>query len=68
MKKEYLILEAVNEIIKEAIIHGGDAGGPYLSNEEGLEKAMDGLLALMPHDIKAGVQSSIDDFPVFYIE
>lgn len=34
------LCERVNKIIKEAIIHGGDSGGAYYDNYEGLMKAM----------------------------
>lgn len=27
-------INVINEIVKQSVIHGGDAGGAYLSNEE----------------------------------
>ena len=35
-----ILVEYVNRIIREAIKHGGDLGGPYFSNEEGLVEEM----------------------------
>lgn len=29
-------IRIINEIILEAIVHGGDSGGPYYINDEGL--------------------------------
>lgn len=45
MNKEKIMVKDVvvrhlNELIVHAIIHGGDLGGPYDSNETGLVKAM----------------------------
>lgn len=37
-------VDALNKLIDEAILHGGDAGGAYLTNREGLEKAIDNYL------------------------
>ena len=33
-------IERLNRIIHEAIIHGGDSGGAYFINDEGLTKEM----------------------------
>lgn len=33
-------IELVNRIIKEAIVHGGDDGGPYYINENGLKSSV----------------------------
>lgn len=33
-------LRLLNKIIKESIDHGGDSGGPYLTNEKDLIQAM----------------------------
>lgn len=33
-----------NNIISEAITHGGDTGGPYFVNEEGLKEAINNFL------------------------
>lgn len=35
-----VLVAHLNKIIEEAIYHGGDAGGPYCSNEEDLVEAM----------------------------
>lgn len=40
-------LDALNKLIDEAILHGGDGGGAYLTNREGLEKAIDNYLDAM---------------------
>ena len=37
-------VDALNKLIGEAILHGGDSGGAYLTNKEGLEKAIDDYL------------------------
>lgn len=37
-------VDALNKLIGEAILHGGDGGGAYLTNREGLEKAIDEYL------------------------
>lgn len=33
-------IELLNDVIAAAIDHGGDAGGPYYSNADGLARAM----------------------------
>lgn len=43
MISEYEI-KLVNKIIFEAIKHGGDIGGPYFTNEDGLISAINKLL------------------------
>lgn len=43
MISEYEI-KLINKIIFEAIKHGGDSGGPYLINEDGLISAINKLL------------------------
>lgn len=37
-------IDMLNELIEEAIVHGGDTGGPYFSNPEGLEEIMKKIL------------------------
>lgn len=37
-------IDALNKLISESILHGGDSGGAYLTNREGLEKAIDDYL------------------------
>ena len=39
VQNDYFVL-LVNEMIEEAILHGGDMGGPYESNEKNLVEAM----------------------------
>ena len=34
----------LNDIIFEAVTHGGDSGGPYFSNQEDLEKTINNFL------------------------
>lgn len=43
MISEYEI-KLINKIIFEAIKHGGDSGGPYFTNEDGLISAINKLL------------------------
>ena len=33
-------IELLNSVISEAIDHGGDTGGPYYCNQDGLARAM----------------------------
>ena len=33
-------ISLINKIVREAVMHGADAGGSYDSNEEGLTKAL----------------------------
>lgn len=33
-------IKLINSIIEEAVIHGGDPGGPYFSNYDALKKAI----------------------------
>jgi hypothetical protein len=35
-----IFCERINEIIKEAVVHGGDIGGIYCINQEDLEKSI----------------------------
>lgn len=37
-------IKLINKIIFEAIIHGGDSGGPYFTNEDDLISAINKLL------------------------
>ena len=37
-------IKLINKIIFEAIKHGGDSGGPYLTNEDGLVSKINNLL------------------------
>ena len=46
---EYVVY-ATNELIKQAFYHGGDRGGPYASNEDGLRAAMQKYLSLTGAD------------------
>ena len=38
------LMYLLNEVIKNAIDHGGDPGGPYGCNDEGLRKSMQAFL------------------------
>jgi len=35
-----VLAEHINEMISQAVVHGGDAGGPYCSNDEKLIESM----------------------------
>lgn len=37
-------IKLINKIIFEAIKHGGDSGGPYFTNKDGLISAINNLL------------------------
>lgn len=45
MNVDILMLGYMNNIIAEAIEHGGDSGGAYYSNRDRLIKAMHNLLS-----------------------
>ena len=38
-----ILVECLNDIIKNAVIHGGDCGGAYMSNPQGLLEAIETL-------------------------
>lgn len=42
---EKVLIERINSMIDQAIVHGGDAGGAYFSNREGLINSMKYFLA-----------------------
>jgi hypothetical protein len=44
MNVDILLLRYMNNIIAEAIEHGGDSGGAYYSNRDGLIMEMSNLL------------------------
>lgn len=37
---ESVMMKHINEIIEEAVFHGGDSGGPYFSNMDDLVSKM----------------------------
>lgn len=37
--------DALNSLLRQAIFHGGDAGGPWFSNKDDLELAIENCLA-----------------------
>ena len=39
-------IKSLNRLIKEATLHGGDPGGPYFCNKDGLLAAMRSFAAL----------------------
>ena len=45
-------LNAINRLIEAAIINGGDTGGPYFSDENGLKMAMESLLLFINEEIE----------------
>ena len=45
-----IIVRALNGLIVEALMHGGDPGGPYYCNEELLVKSMEHTKALFGLD------------------
>lgn len=38
------VIEAINKVVYEAVDHGGDAGGAYFGNPDGLSDALCNLL------------------------
>lgn len=43
-EKELKIVDIFNDVISSAIYHGGDAGGPYYVNPEGMKESLDKLV------------------------
>lgn len=43
-EKELKIVEILNDVILSAIDHGGDSGGPYYVNPEGMKESLDKLV------------------------
>lgn len=39
----FTIIDALNDLVIQAIIHGGDPGGPYFCNEKGLADAVNNI-------------------------
>ena len=58
-------LDWVNEIISEAIEHGGDSGGAYFSNKEGLLNTMKQFLRWSGLHNTYGIMYE-DGWPRFY--
>ena len=44
------IVEALNDVINEAIYHGGDSGGAYYTNSEDLMYSVNRLLSVLNLD------------------
>ena len=63
MRGTYMIsdyeIKLINKIIFEAIKHGGDYGGPYFTNEDGLLSAINNLL---------GIESVADKYEIQEID
>lgn len=43
-EKELKIVEILNDVISSAIYHGGDTGGPYYVNPDGMKESLDRLV------------------------
>lgn len=43
-------IEILNNLIREAVMHGGDAGGPYCSNTKGIKDAINKYLKFFKLD------------------
>lgn len=61
-------IKLINEIIAQAVIHGGDSGGPYCSNGNNLIKALKDWLSAkeLEDQYKIGIKSyyNIPDIPL----
>lgn len=55
MNVDFLLLRYMNNIIAEAIEHGGDSGGAYYSNRDGLIKEMHYFLRWAGFDKEYGI-------------
>lgn len=60
-----VLIQRINGIIKEAIEHGGDSGGAYFSNGEGLIKEMKYFLRWSGLDKNYGIMDE-DGWVKFY--
>lgn len=54
---EVNLTRMVNDIIEEAIEHGGDSGGAYCTNTEGLVKAMKRFLNWCGYKDRIGIMN-----------
>ncbi len=61
-----LFCDHFNEIIEQAIIHGGDTGGAYCCNEEELLKVISRFLSWMGLDEYLTIYK--DDFPKLLVK
>jgi hypothetical protein len=61
-------INRINDIIEEAIDHGGDSGGAYFCNRDGLVKAMRELLAWTGLDNAVGIVCENGGYMRFYIK
>ena len=55
-KQEIKTIQAINDLIFNAIIHGADAGGSYDQNEQGLRESIFNLLKVL------GIQDCILEY------
>ena len=60
-------IDALNKLISESILHGGDAGGPYLVNREGLEKAIEDYLDIIGMKTLVDVYWKDEDDPLLVV-
>ena len=44
------LVNILNKVIREAIMHGGDSGGAYFSNNKGLMESVEDLLVILSLD------------------
>ena len=62
--EEKLVIN-INTIIKEAISHGGDPGGAYFCNKDGLHKSIEKFMSDAGLDENYGIVWEYnDEFPV----
>lgn len=60
-------IDALNKLISESILHGGDGGGAYLTNREGLEKAIDDYLDTIGMKALVDVYWKDEDDPLLVV-
>ncbi len=42
-----ILIDAINDVIRDAILHGGDPGGPYFSYADQLGRSMEKLAKIL---------------------
>lgn len=66
--KDRILVEKLNDIIREAIEHGGDRGGAYFSNRDGLVNAMKGYLTWTGMNEKVGIMDDEGEMIQFFLK
>ena len=59
------VIDALNDLVNQAIMHGGDPGGPYFCNEKGLRDAADTMASILGITWKWEGEYDLKEAPVF---